>query len=283
MPYKRRLAGSVGRTLVKRRRLAYRASRFAGRRALMYGGYVGAAAALGYGAYKGIRRIKRARARRIQRRRIGDRMGYRPKTSGSSLNPTAYGTNTLVRAYIDDIGEGEDPNQRQYNSINLKGFRMNLNWRNEMDFPIRVCCAVISPKTAGTQESPTITQDFFRAYGIERGGPFPVPGQGIAYDDWVNTPINADKYVILHRWDFSLGAKHGEDHQVYGKSIKAMQKWVPIKRRINYDAQNNDTPQHGRIMLCWWAVRFMATTTTGVESNAVTHSYKIVTYFSDTK
>jgi len=281
---KRRYITSGGRS-AKRLRLMARASRFGSRRLLMGAGGLGVAAVAGYGAYRGIRRIKRARARGRARRAIGV---SKPQSCKSVINvdTTVPGAFDLFLGAHDmtklALGSGRD--QRQTDVAFIKGFKIQMTISNLSASPAVYMLALVSPKTdysGGILNN--IENEFFREWGAERAQDW---ASNQDYTTLVNAPINIDKWTVLWKKRINLGGQRdgGFNKPVtYEPSDKEINQYIKLNRKMTYEsgvgAVVTECPPV--YLLRWGVRRFQQTGGTGQATFGI--QLKCITFFSDPK
>lgn len=280
---------SVGRGV--RRRLFSTATsgnaiaRVAAKRALVARAYTGGALAAGalagYGAYRGIKRIRAARARAAKKRRIAypiTRLKCKKRIT-LDLDTLGRATRTLYAEKLTDISKGGTADQRSFDVINMRGFRVQINVDNlYTNDPVKLCFAVVHKKTQG---SPT-TAEFFRNYGDDRSQDFSIAKSSLRL---TQTPINADLYDVIHRWTFILGERinySGTAGKPTNKSYyKELNKYIPFKRQLRYDNDGTNTPEDGEIYLCYWADRLQQAAAQPVIANHFGIQCRVLAFFND--
>lgn len=279
--YKRKAAYAYRRS--KRARIMARAAGGAiSRRGLYAAGGVGVAALAGYGAYRGIRRIKRARARGRVRKLIGV---TRPAACKARviLDTSNTGAVDLAMNSVDTcqipLGSGRD--EREKDVIQLKGWKICVNLSNTAAQPITVNYALISPKVdynAGVMAQ--FNAEFFRSYGAERAQDFATTAN---YLTLCQTPINPDRWNILWRKTIRLGGmRDGSfDKPVnYVPSQKQMNQYIKLNRKMVYESTTSSFTECAPVYLVRWVVRdFQAPG--GASQATFGLQTRIVTYFSD--
>lgn len=290
----RRLASSAFARQIRRAawrrsvKLAAKRSTFAiARRAGMYSPYAGAALAggaiVGYGAYKGIRKIRAARARARKRSTIAypiRRIQCKHRVT-ADLDTTGGATRTLYQHRITDISKGGTADQREFDVINVKGFRINANFiNNVITAPVRISFAVVANKTEANVNPST--PEFLRGYGDDRSVDF---GTALNFIELMQTPINTDKYTVLHRWNFTLNPLT-EGADTIGRpnnnrsSMKTISKYIKFKRQLRYD-NTTDVPESGDIYLVWWGDFEYSSAGTLTQSNAYERQIRVIAFFND--
>lgn len=245
------------------------------------GGALAAASLAGYGAYRGVKRMRAARARAAKKRRIAypiKRLKCKKRIT-LDLDVVGRGTRELFAEKLTDISKGGTADQRAFDVINMRGFRMQMNLVNQYSTePIKICLAIVHKKTQG---SPT-TAEFFRNYGDDRSQDFATAKSSLRL---TQTPINSDLYDVLYRWTFLLGERINytgtqakPTNRPYYKEIN---KYIPFKRQLRFDNDATNTPEDGEIYLCYWADRLMQAASAGQVANHFLIQTRVIAFFND--
>mgnify|MGYP000160647108 CR=1 FL=1 len=192
------------------------------------------------------------------------RVGYPVGTSTAKRvitnNQWAAGTNLsaplLYDSLINDVEQADDAigveiNRRTRQMINLIGFDFRFYAQNNSaSLAQQVNWAIVSPKGANGIEA----TKFFRGYDVNRGQDFNAVSSGA---EMLNmSPINRDKYHVLHQEKYVLGpsadlTNGSADLSRRSDNYKAQKVWIPINRQIRFstiDKQSVDDP----IYLVYW-------------------------------
>lgn len=283
--------------VVRRARRAYRAqaamgarrlaavARVGAKRAMLSRAYTGGALAAGalasYGAYRGIKRIRAARARAAKKRRIA----YPVKRLACKKRITVFVDNvgkssrTLYSERLTNITKGGTSDQRAYDIVNLKGFRVQINVYNQRnDFPISCTFAIVHKKDNG----PPITTEFFRAYGDDRSMDFNTTRNFI---ELMQNPINTDLYEVLHRWNVTLNQREDNTStSVIGTkraSEKMMTKYIPFKRQLRYDNTAAADAEDGEVYLVYWCDQHFQPAVGPVVANQMSVQIRALAFWND--
>lgn len=284
---RRRLVGVAlkpSRAVVGRSAVARVAAR---RAAIAYGGLAVGGAIGGYMAYRGARRFGRARKRRIARSKIGH-----PVKSLSKSNPcvevgvTAKNDLNFYSQRIDSLNESGTEGQREQESANVSGWKIDYHIRNTSDEPITYNMVICSPKARGTglmgELTTTQLQDqFFRRFGSSMGRNW---SSSSGYTDLCDLPINSDVMNVLHRYTYTLGGSRDGtvSKPVVNKSTDIhIKKWIPLNRQLRYETGAN-VPIGAPIYIIQWAVRKFQPAG-GIAQDTYKSIEKCVVYFRDTK
>lgn len=290
--YKRRAAFRAWRASKRLRtaRWAAASSRLAARRALVSRGLTGGGLALGalagYGIYRGVRRIRRARARRYRRRQIAHPIRKLPSKSNQLATQTLTNRSTidLYTARISDIPRTttDEEDARTGTTANLIGWRLYLQLRNELATPQLVNIAIVSDKHFQQGETQTAPEtEMFRGYTNARTVSF---SNALTSTELTNFPINTDRYVPLHRWKYLLAAKHGEDHQTNPSKASFIQlkKWIPLRRQVRF-TDTGSIADTGSVFIYVWSDVPMRPGLGAATTNALSFQYTFIQFFKDPK
>lgn len=266
---RRRIYGTAGRRAVMR---------IAARRALISRAYTGGALAAtalaGYGAYRGIKRIKAARARQVKRLKIGYPM-RRIAVKKRQVKLTAHtnrNSRTLYNYDLCTIPKGGTADEREYDVCNIKGFKIDMLTQNN-NAGVGYLNLAICINKDNSAAVPTTTE-FFRAYGDDRSQDF---ANALTDVEFIKTPINADKITVLHRWTIKLNGTAADT----GKPIDSnFSKYVPFKRQLRFDNAASIPENDHPYMVYWYELQGAAPFSAGI-ANAWSESTRIITYFSD--
>lgn len=264
-------------------------SRVAARRALVSrayaGGAIAAGALVGYGGYKAIKRIRAARARKAKVRRIGQpRKPMQAKIRGTIVTNQNIDTRTLYSEPMCVINKGIDINERFGDTVNFAGFRLQFHIKNQGTIPQRVSVAIVSGKVLGDAVTSVPTAEFLRGYGTDRAKDFSTADSTLVLMD---SPINADKYEVLKRWNFDLGNREGASNdkaQIHKSSEYRIEKYIPFKRQLRYESTTSATePENGNLFLCYWIDREMSAAGALAQSNDAYVQIRVLAYYRDAK
>lgn len=243
------------------------------------GGALAATALAGYGAYRGIKRIRAARARVLKRRRLGHPMrGVRSKKRVvTDVDTTGKATRTLYQEDLTNIPKGTTADQREYDVVNVRGWKMQINVESLRTVPIQINFAVLGRKNGAI----ATTLEFFRGYGDDRSVDFSTT---LNFLKLMQSPINTDHYEVLHRWNVKLGALQnfsgGTAEAKHGVTAKEINKYIPFKRQLRYDNTGNDPEAHNMLLVYWADVEYNAGSSTAT-ANSFNIQIRNVAYFRD--
>lgn len=239
---------------------------------------------------KGIRRVYR-RARRsysglaAKRRKIGDTPGTGTSKKCAAVpqtNDVAHDTRTLYSEPLVLCSSGDQINQRERSMINVRGWKICLEFKNRSSDPLNINVAILSPKSGIGSSTPIPTADFFRdTMTSDRSKDF---GTALDSQDFHCSPINSDKYTILRHKRYQLvpEATGGDTVALSGRSYMTCNWWIPLKRQFRFDA-GASYPDSGQVHLVYWADKFMSAGTTPVSPGSFNMSNKSIMYFREPK
>jgi len=270
--------------MVKRRSTSL--VRYASKRA-RYSPRLRAAVAIGKYAWRNRARIAGAygRLRKVgnwvtksARRQIGERVGttsaQRIEQANNSLN---LATRTLYFSALTTIPEGgTGSTDRRKDTVNLRGFLIQLNVTSNQTNPIVYNWALVAPKD---RNNGITTTNFFRSYGAQRGENF--DGTTLSSIDFKHRPINTDLYNILAHKRISLAKNAGSTDGNRGFCIN--KKWyIPLKKQVRFEIQGDELSLDNIYWIVWCDIN-NSIIGTGVTNAVVSNISNLVTYFRNTK
>ncbi len=266
-PYKRyRYAYMAAGYAYRHRKAAYRAARTIGR------------------AYRRYRR--KGLTRRQRRVRIGERIGHGgiKRFTTDDVDATGRTTRNLNRRDMTAVPKTttNDIDSRQRDVIAMSGFKVCMEFLNNLSDPLRLNMAVIAPK-AGADQAVPVT-GFFRGTGNTRGLDF---SNQLSSNDFGCRPINADKYTILYHKRVLLNGKNNEgtgeiERNFMGTNYFTLEKYFKINRQIRFNS-DTDTSADSKVYFIWWCDQFQAIGGSAPIADAVTVAERYITYFREPK
>lgn len=236
--------------------------------------------------YKRYKRIKRSRGRK----RMFRPPSY-PSGTATSKSTTVKDDNTftnlndrtLTSVNLANIGHTTTNNQngRQRNILNLRGFKLCMEFKSLINEPLYVNIAVIVPRQGVT----VATSDFFRANTSNRTQAF--SNTILTSLEFHCLPINTDKYAVLMHKRFLLKssddfATNGGFKEHAGKNYMNFMRYVKFNRQVRYSDNADVVPEQGAPYLCHWVSKWGD----GVSVTQAT-SYQVrehfVTYFKESR
>lgn len=190
----------------------------------------------------------------FSRRNIGERTGTR--TTKESLTASAEGdqfdTRTLVGHDLTDIQQTtvNDVNERQRLAVNLRGFKIYMQFQNLGNAPLTLNICIIAPKDNRTALPPTA--QFFRD-GTQSGRflNFDIANPNLVFAKY---PINPDQWTVLRHKRYLLNGEAGPSTGRYlehNPSFRTMKWYVPLKRQIRY-ASAVSSGSWSKIYFAYW-------------------------------
>jgi len=173
-------------------------------------------------------------------------------------------------------------NQRQRNIVNISGFKICLEVRNNTESPLVWNWAIISPR-----DSVGITlSDFFRGNGTTRGVDF---SDALSSCDINHRAINSDNFYILKRGKFTLVQVGTGSNPTTGFTTRTgfnyiqTQRYFKLNRQIRYDGPNGNNVETKSVFFVHWADNILVPEGTAAVADAYTLRQHLVTYFREPK
>lgn len=212
------------------------------------------------------KRIKYRQARRQVGQRITRRTTCKKRLVTQNQNVDRF-NKILYFSLLTQVEKGDDIDNRQRNLINLSGFNINMQVRNNRNLPCWFNVAVIHDKT--DSEAALDNVGFFRGYEDQRGLDFSTALLPSSYQ-WA---INDDKYAVLFRKTYRLGmANNSTNYQEERtNSYREIKLWVPCKRQLRFNADSDVIPTQGRVYFVYWGVGWSDDPTTNVADSFITN------------
>lgn len=169
-------------------------------------------------------------------------------------------------------------NRRQRQLINIRGFLVNMSFKNNGALPIMINVAIVAPRN---NNSDVFSGDgFFRDYNESRDVNFSTT---LSAMQLCNLPISTDKYTILFRKKLTVAANQGVPTAINTTSpvnTATLRKYLPFKRQIRFNDDTGKTSEN-KVFLIWWADTFQATPGTGPQNDYFNTQSLAVTYFDE--
>lgn len=196
--------------------------------------------------------------------------------------------------WIDHADNNNDINTRQRDTINCRGFKINM----KMTFGLGASVpnnqalyfhwAVVVPKFGSASNipqsravDPLSIGDFFRGNSENRAINF---GNNLSGLEVNVLPINTDTYTVLTRGREMIVqyATSGPEKDAFA-SVSA---WIPYARQVRYDNETTGDTENcataGRVILCYWCEFYQGM---DVDQTPITNSLSldqhVVTYFKE--
>lgn len=184
---------------------------------------------------------------------------------------------------------GERLNARQRALAVISGFKIRMLFMGQWPRPLVVNCAIVKPRQGAGS---TVSVDgFFREYGgASRDVNF---STALSQIELANNPINTDKYIVLWRRRFMLGAlsdttdgtgvnlvENINQRNENAKNYKYINKYFRLKRGIRYnDDSNTDAEQ--KVFFVHWADRLGVPAGSGSAQDGYTTQSSNITFFRE--
>lgn len=212
---------------------------------------------------------------RFSRRNIGERVGTSNVKNFEIAGTQQINTRTLYSATLVAVGRGPGISERMRDVINLRGFDINFDVRNDQTDPNKVMfmnIAVLAPKDRLDID----VQDFFRSQSDlnERALDFSIFRTAVQFH---RLPVNTDKFTILKHKRYTLNPKQAG---IRGFRFSTKM-YIPLKRQLAYAGTANSTCTTP-VFMVWWCDYMFNDTNQQPEVNSATIQYRVVTYFRET-
>lgn len=246
--------------------------------------------------YAGAKRRFKAAIHPSKRRRVGEPVGYgtTKRFTTIDLEPA---TRTSRRLFVREMTQipqvdatVDQIDQRQRSMVNLRGFKICMELKNNGGTPLLFNMAVVSPKgqNVNLTQNPLLTigdaveDNWFRGNGNTRSIAF--DGGSLNSNDFHCRPINTDEYNVLMHKRINLNtfpaATTWENQR--GSNYKFIMKYVPIKRQIRFDTNARDSCASGKIFFVYWYDNFQQPIGASATDSLIV-SERYITYFKEPK
>lgn len=214
-----------------------------------------------------------------RRSRIGEKIGTSTCKTAFLNNPATIDNYDSREQYTEPliaIAPGQDLDQRQRQVVNFRGWKIDFEMTNNLNFPLYVNVAVLAPKAGAVNVS---RADFFRYQGNDRAVNF---DNVLTAIEFAKLPINVDRYTVLKhkRMTFTPGLNELSTLTRDGNNWRKFRWYIKLKRQIRFDASQNQ-PESGQCFLVFWCDAFGAASGDQPTSNALSYRARIVQYFRD--
>lgn len=223
------------------------------------------------------------------RSQIGERVGSstsKTRIQGHNTAPIVLDTRTLLVKHITGCAYGVQRNEREENRINVRGIRTEIAVANELNVPLFVHYAWVSPKQgyvpAQADNYPATTQ-FFRSYDTNRAEDF---GVDLSSLEFRNNGINTDKFVVLKHHKFQLGgaATTGTAYDDGNMlSFRHHNFYIPIGRQLRFDSHAIGAPTDGPVYFLMWCDEFHKQGGALANPDAMRYYMRHIMYFKEPK
>lgn len=225
------------------------------------------------------RTIYRAAKRRRRMQKVGEDIGSsNTKRCTTNIVEVRNFNSRFLNKYLINVIPKTTTNEidkRQRDVVNLRGIKLQMEWRNNSNEPLQCHWCILCPKyRQGIENS-----EFFRGHDNVRAVDFANTQSSTQF--WTR-PINTDDYTIIAHKRFTLAPKDGGvAYNAEGpKNFRTVNRYIKIQRQCRYDG---DELVNGRLWLCYWADKFMTPAGTAGATSAYGASHRILTYFKEPK
>lgn len=268
----------------------YAASMYRRRRAIRRAGRVARLAGVAYrnrgtlkSGYKRARmaiKTRQAKRARFSTRNVGEPVGTSTSKRFTSKDTTsvAKDSRTLYSEELTIIPHSSNNviDNRQRNIVNLRGFKICMEFLNNIGQTQYFHVAIVSPKNSN---STVETTDFFRGTGSSRAVDF---GQALSSLDFHCRGINTDKYTVLMHKRYRI---QGNSNSTYvdrsGRNYMNMMMYKKIKRQLRFEQTADNSPISGRIFLVYWSDLFATADGTAPTTGAYAVGERHIAYFKE--
>lgn len=241
---------------------------------------------------EGRRGIRKFRAYRNRRR---SRRGYASRAAPSSWSTGCVDTvnypddqttlvslakRTLSVQWMHNLPKSGGMRDRIGNSIYLKGFKLCFYIHNNQNIgPIIFHWAILQRKNKCISTLDEWKESFFRNHSseTEKASDFVDDVTASGWNmEYICFPINPDRYnVITHRKVF-LYNENTYNFGANAKNIKLLDKYIPIKRRMNFEQVSGAYPEKAFSLAYWW---MPLKSTEWVGANTINIRHSVTTHF----
>lgn len=227
------------------------------------------------------RRYKRKRD--FSRRNIGEPVGKSTAKRRFTTRDTAIqslATRTLLVSDLNLITEGNQLGQRERKLVNVRGYKLCMEIRNQAQGPLYVNVAVIAPKGGNTGVPNT---DFFR-WSANDNRSIDFGDVTLTSNEYHCLPINVDKYTVLRHKRYVLGENGSTSFADQNRANYAnVDWWIPLKRQIRFDGNSSGDTQNGEVYSVMWCDNWGTAAGAGSTADQLAYTRRFVTYFKEPK
>ena len=199
---------------------------------------------------------------------------------------TLYGFNIIQIPQVQitsTTGTGSHPSisARERAVVDLRGIKLDIEYRNNINTPLQVNVALIVPR----QQNNYAASDWFTdpAGTTERYIGFSTALSSMQLNTY---NICSDHYTIFMHKRFTLGGNANYavsgTYQTQKASFQTMRRYIPIKRQITFfndDAVDSDNP----VFLVHWCDQPFNAAGANAETNRITANYLVRLYWREPK
>lgn len=192
-------------------------------------------------------------------------------------------TNNLYEINLSELGvRGDGINQRERGLVNIRGWKIKGEFKNNFESPLYLNIAIIAKKNENGQPN---VSNFFRDDNTSRATNF---NSTVSSLHKHHALINTDLWNVMMHRRYRLA---GERDSSPGNSVQYssgrasymnFSRWVPFKRQLRFDANTDTRSSTADILLVYWCSTFCGSGSV-VSTGAMDHNFDIVCYFRDTK
>lgn len=246
------------------------------------------------------KRLMRRFGRRVYRKTGARRLGSRKRFKSSVGRPISraitkryqtgsdgYASVSTLQFYANwEITEfparkntaNQDLFRRERDVINFSGFKINFNWRNNLNENIYLNFAIVHPH----DETLPVGSGFFRN-----------PGNGTdsRETNWVGTlsglalhktKINTDRYDVLYHRRVTIGpVTNALGIHPDRPNWTTLSKYFRIKRQLRFASGTDTNPEEGRLFGIVWCTVMGSPSTASSIANAVSQDHLITRYYRE--
>lgn len=226
--------------------------------------------------------MKRGRVRRMKLRRVGHRptrkrdVKHHEILNTNIVNKGAHQLHQMELTTIARDASNHSHSKRFSNKALIKGFKIQKVMKNNDADPTIVNVAVVVSKVDDdTVSAPDLSREFFRSY---------TDGRVRHFEDAADTPLqrmytplNSDRFEILHRWRRVLEGSGTVDAK---RTYWVLDKYIPFNRVLRFD-DTTGRPESGRTFLIFWLDAITRNKTTVSSGVSVAHQQRSIVFFTD--
>lgn len=227
--------------------------------------------------YKAMRRNKRGKTEHI-----GKPVGESGVKRTTQLNNNvSVGTRSIHAVNCTQIAQGNEIDQRERRSANLRGISFCIEMRNTSERPLYVNMAVVHVK--GCHDVNTVHEEFFRGEDTARAIDF---NDTLSSNELHCLPLNTDKFVVLSHKRLLLNGPKESMVQDYndqeGKNYANLMWYQKIDRNIQFTSADRTSVTDGSaVYLMYWCDQFLTEANTTSTASALKLSKRIVAHWKD--
>lgn len=187
------------------------------------------------------------------------------------------GTDILYPVDMCDIPLGQALDERERYMVNLRGFKIQMYFRQIIGFPTVCNFAIV----AGRSKNIISSTDFFRDYGGTRDT---AVGSGSGCVKALRD-INTDEYVVLKHSRFVLaepGATSTWKTDARNSCWKLKEFYLPLKRQLRY-ADSAGTSCNEKVFFVYWFTNLEDTTAATSVPDYCQITHRMIAYYYEPK